>query len=430
VSLSVERTVSKNVWFNATTKEVHVARRAVLKVVKVTYTPSAPWMVRVPERLQKIEAAKKKFFRRESVAKAYAERIARQLGDYHAQALGLSDRQKLEASECYRLLEGQTASLLEAVHHYLQYREHAKRSVPLGELFQEFLAIKQQDNASRRYMADLRSKVGRFVISQQTKLTCDVTAADVERWIRSLDIGLVSRESYRRNLSTFLEFGRRRGYSRANPAADIRMRRRPEGEVTILSPDEVQMLLSKSVPEIVPYVAICAFAGLRPSEAAALDWADIHLDTMQIEVRARHSKTRRYRLVPIQPNLAEWLTRFRVHGGTVYYSRRKFREAYKAVWMPEWKMDILRHSYGTYRLPILKSADALALEMGNSPDVIFRHYRRPVSEVSALAYFAITPDTQPQSASNAADQPLTKELLQGSSGNAPGALQTDCAQAA
>ena len=69
--------------------------------------------------------------------------------DYHAQALGLSDRQKLEASECYRLLEGQNASLLEAVHHFLQYREHAKPSVPLRELFKEFLSIKQQDNERR-----------------------------------------------------------------------------------------------------------------------------------------------------------------------------------------------------------------------------------------------------------------------------------------
>lgn len=34
-------------------------KRSVLKVVKVNYTPSAPWMVRVPEQLQKIEAAKK-----------------------------------------------------------------------------------------------------------------------------------------------------------------------------------------------------------------------------------------------------------------------------------------------------------------------------------------------------------------------------------
>jgi integrase len=188
-----------------------------------------------------------------------------------------------------------------------------------------------------------------------------------------------------------LEFGRRRGYLRANPAADIKIRRRPEGEVSILTPDELSNLLSKSAPEIVPYVAVCAFAGLRPSEAASPLWLDIHLDTMQIEVKARHSKTRRYRLVPIQPNLGEWLMRFRREDGPIYYSRRKFREAYKAAGMHEWKMDILRHSYGTYRLPLLKSAGALALEMGNSPDVIFRHYRRPMNEATASTYFDLRP---------------------------------------
>ena len=90
-------------------------KRAVLKVVKVNYTPSAPWMVRVPKRLQNVEGAKKKFFRGESVAKAYVERLARELGDYHAQALGLSDRQKLEASECYRLLNSARMNLVNAL---------------------------------------------------------------------------------------------------------------------------------------------------------------------------------------------------------------------------------------------------------------------------------------------------------------------------
>ena len=64
------------------------------------------------------------------------------------------------------------------------------------------------------------------------------------------------------------------GELRANPAADIKIRRRPEGEVSILTPDELRNLLSKCAPEIVPYVAICAFAGLRPSEAASLLWSD------------------------------------------------------------------------------------------------------------------------------------------------------------
>lgn len=410
-------------------------RRTVLKAVKTNYTPSAPWMVRVPPRLQRIEGARKKFFAKESVAKAYVERLAKQLGDYHSQALGLSDRKKLEASECYRLLEGRNASLLDAVHHYLTYLDQTRRSIPVGELFDEFLSAKQQDNVSPKYLADLRSKLGRFVNSFHDTLVCNLTVAQVEAWIRSLDIGPVSRESYRRNVSVLLEFGRRRGYLRENPAADIKIRRRPEGEVSILTPEELRNLLSTAAPEIVPYVAICAFAGLRPSEAASLLWSDIHLDTMQIEVRARHSKTRRYRLVPIQPNLGEWLIRFRRDDGPVYYSRRKFREAYKAARIGDWKMDILRHSYGTYRLPILKSADALALEMGNSPDVIFRHYRRPMNEVTASAYFDLRPGAQPCPTSNdvpsdARDESFAKKLIQRRQRNAPGTLNAQRCQAA
>jgi len=411
-----------------------MSRRAALKVVRTNYTPSAPWMVRVPPHLHRIEGARKKFFAKESIAKAYIERLAKQLGDYHSQALGLSDRQKLEASECYRLLEGRNASLFDAVHHYVTYLDETKRSIPLGELFDEFLSIKHQDNVSPKYLADLRSKLGRFVNSFHDTLVCNLTVAQIEAWIRSLNIGTVSRESYRRNVSVLLEFGRRRGYLRANPTADIKIRRRPEGEVSILTPDELRNLLSKCAPEIVPYVAICAFAGLRPSEAASLLWSDVRLDTMQIEVRARHSKTRRYRLVPIQPNLSEWLMRYRSDDGTVYYSRRKFREAYKAAGMDEWKMDILRHSYGTYRLPLLKSADALALEMGNSPDVIFRHYRRPMNELSASAYFDLRPEVQyPASnstASDTRDESLPKKLIERRQRNAPAALNADRSQAA
>jgi integrase len=410
-------------------------RRIVLKVVKASYTPTAPWMVRVPPRLQPLEGARKKFFAKESIAKAYVERLAKQLGDYHSQALGLSDRQKLEASECYRLLGERNASLFDAVHHYLTYLDQTKKSIPVGELFEEFLSIKQQDNVSPKYLADLRSKLGRFVNSFHDTLVCNLTVAQIEAWIRSLDIGTVSRESYRRNVSVLLEFGRRRGYLPANPAADIKIRRRPEGEVSILAPEELRNLLRKCAPEIVPYVAICAFAGLRPSEAARLLWSDIRLDTMQIEVRARHSKTRRYRLVPIQPNLGEWLMRYRSDDGSVYYSRRKFREAYKAAGMEEWNMDILRHSYGTYRLPILKSAEALALEMGNSPDVIFRHYRRPMNEATASAYFDLWPAVRPCRTSNdapsdARDESFPKKLIRRRHRNAPGTLDAQRSQAA
>ena len=220
-------------------------------------------MVRVPPRLHRTEGARKKFFAKESVAKAYIERLERQLGDYHGQALGLSDRQKLEAAECFRLLAKRETSLLDAVHHYLAYLDQSRKSIPLSELFDEFLSVKKQDNVSPKYLADLRSKLGRFVNSFHDTLACNLTVSEIESWIRSLSVGTVSRESYRRNVSVLLEFGRRRGYLPANPAADIKIRRRPEGEVSILTPDELRNLLNKCAPEIAPYVAICAFALIR-----------------------------------------------------------------------------------------------------------------------------------------------------------------------
>jgi len=409
-----------------------VPRRSVLKAVKVNYSPATPWMVRVPSGLQGIEGAAKKFFAKESIAKAYVERLARQLGDYHSQALGLSDRQKFEAAECYRLL-GEEGSLLDAVRHYREYLEQANRSLPVAELYQEFIAAKQQDGLSAQYIIDLRVKLRRFVAEYRDRLACTLTAIELESWLRALKIGPVSRESYRRNISVMLEFGRRRGLLRLNPAADIRITRRLEGEVSILTMDELRQLLGQCAPEIIPYVAICAFAGLRPTEAANLDWSDIYFDLQQIEVKARHSKTRRHRLVPIHPNLAAWLLSFRRESGAIGYSRRKFREAYKAAGIEKWKTDVLRHSYGTYRLPILKSADALALEMGNSPDVIFRHYRRPMSEATALAYFSILPHDQPTMGlddSNAGDKPLAQELVEGGLRDTPASVNANRREAA
>ena len=111
-------------------------------------------------------------------------------------------------------------------------------------------------------------------------------------------------------MSVLLEFGRRRGYLRANPAADIKIRRRPESEVSILTPDELRNLLSKCAPEIVPYIVICAFAGLRPSEAASFLVRHSPGDDADRGEGATFEDAP-LRLVPIQPNLGEWLMLFR-----------------------------------------------------------------------------------------------------------------------
>jgi hypothetical protein len=52
---------------------------------------------------------------------------------------------------------------------------------------------------------------------------------------------------------------------------------------------------------------------------------------------------------------------------------------------------VLRHSFISYRIAIVKSADQVALEAGNSPAIIFRHYRELTTEETAKEWFGIMP---------------------------------------
>ena len=56
----------------------------------------------------------------------------------------------------------------------------------------------------------------------------------------------------------------------------------------------------------------------------------------------------------------------------------------------EWGNDILRHSYGTYRMAILRDHGKVATEMGNSGDIVKRHYDAVTWKEVATQWFSIT----------------------------------------
>jgi hypothetical protein len=56
-----------------------------------------------------------------------------------------------------------------------------------------------------------------------------------------------------------------------------------------------------------------------------------------------------------------------------------------------WKHNGLRHSYISYRLAELKDAAQVAYEAGNSPQVVFKNYRKVVTERESKQWFSINP---------------------------------------
>ena len=54
-----------------------------------------------------------------------------------------------------------------------------------------------------------------------------------------------------------------------------------------------------------------------------------------------------------------------------------------------WPPDVLRHSFCSYRLAETQNLGQVAEEAGNSPEIIRRHYRRPLLKKRAKEYFSI-----------------------------------------
>ena len=121
----------------------------------------------------------------------------------------------------------------------------------------------------------------------------------------------------------------------------------------------------------------------------------IDLERRFITIRAGQAKTASRRIVPISDNLRQWLLPH-VGKGLVVPSAETYRKVTNLSRRLgiEWPHNVLRHSFISYRIAKIKNANEVALEAGNSPDIIFRHYRELATEEQAAAWFAIMPPAE------------------------------------
>src|SRR5262249_28250121 len=157
-------------------------------------------------------------------------------------------------------------------------------SLKVRDVVTGLLAARAADGMSPRYLGDLRVRLGRFVDSFGEEMIAALNASQVDKWLRDLHVGPVTRNTFRRRLGVLFSFAKRRGYVTENPIADVERAKERETEVEILSVGEVARLLECAESEMLPFWAIGAFAGLRRAEIERLTWNEIDLDADVIEV--------------------------------------------------------------------------------------------------------------------------------------------------
>ena len=95
------------------------------------------------------------------------------------------------------------------------------------------------------------------------------------------------------------------------------------------------------------------------------------------------------------PNLKAWLKKVAKESGPVWSQSTPYLFELQARVAEDakvpWKHNALRHSFISYRVATIKNVDQVALEAGNSPEMIFEHYRELVTAEAAEKWFGIEP---------------------------------------
>jgi len=180
----------------------------------------------------------------------------------------------------------------------------------VADLCNAFLLAKARAGRSARYLRLLRTEIYSFAKGRERRAAESVSSAEIESWLHSQHWAARTQRGRLMTVRNLFAWCVTRSELAANPALGVDMPfddsdTAPPG---IHTPDEARAVLIAARDtdlNAMRCLAVRYFAGLRTTEACALEEKEIHEEF--IEVTAAKSKTRRRRLVTIQPNLRAWL---------------------------------------------------------------------------------------------------------------------------
>jgi integrase len=305
-------------------------------------------------------------------------------------------------------ITGSIDAIIPALKFWKQTHRHVTNKT-VADAKTDFLKLKESRGASERYKKDLRIRLDKFSESFKGNVG-DIATDQIQAWFDKQGFKGQTYTNNRTVLNTFFEFCLARKYCHNNPVADVENVRSNGGDIEIYSPVEIARLLAAADAEFLPVLALGAFCGLRSAEIERLEWKDLNFQKRFVELGKDKAKTRSRRLVPISDNLAAWLRPYTRkegkiwrHSSVLLYRRMQQTAAATEVLNDSkkkvkhqpaiaWKQNALRHSFISYRMAETNDAAKTSLEAGNSPSVVFRHYRQLVSEEQAKAWFNVLPN--------------------------------------
>jgi integrase len=395
-------------------------------VVEAVKHPKCTHRVRFPGGDGKV---RQKYFVNETAALAFAKKREKEIGVNGTDFGAITEDERAALARWRAFLATSPTTpppLADAIAGLIAGWQASTGSVKIQMAMDQFIANQESEEASTRHVASLKSRIGRLATDHGDELVSSMDAGRFTDWLNGLratradkegeKLTLTTRDNLKKSCRTFFAFCMGRGWLATNPVPIVRKKRNRADRLAknkapgIMLPEDIQRFLfevKERAEKIIPFWCLKFFAGIRDSEAAAMNWSMIDLKAGKISLPASITKTGEPRDVKIEPVLAAWLKPYAKKSGEIaptsssrVFAYRKVlrylrRPAQKGEAPREFDFpsNAARHSFGTYHLYHFRNAGETALQLGHKgdPAMLHEHYKNPKAEYYAPEFWEIMP---------------------------------------
>ena len=347
-------------------------------------------------------------FKTKSKAELFIDRRLDERATYGTAGSDFTVHERADALKALKLLGGNSTTLTAAVEFYLKHNRPAAGDISVERLTGEYLdKMKAGLTGNRgrppreRTLSDSRIRLAKFCLTYGSSLVKDVSVQEIEAWLHRKEWGQQSKLNYYRVLSTFFNYAVKGKYLAVNPLKEISRPKAEDTEPGILTVAQFERLLTtassdSSYSNLLPFIVLGSFCGIRPNELTQLDWKNVNLEEQRVTVPAGIAKGRSIRNVDLPDCALDWLLLCSPRKGAIVPSKN-FRKRWdslrkKADLLAAWPSDALRHSAASYHFSLYENAAKTAAMLGHPDDaLLFEYYRALTTKTEAKSYFSIRP---------------------------------------
>jgi integrase len=351
-------------------------------------------------------------FQTKDSATVFAEQKRTQRLNEGLTGVSLSPDVRHDAAKASAILQPHGISLLEAANYYVKHVLAYKDAPRLTDIVKKLIEDAERKKCRDRTVGELRSRLNRFAEDFPGRQLHDITVEELEDWLGEEGWSSRSKINYLTKISQLYNYAVLKKWADANLTDRIERPKTDDNEAGIFTLNAAARLLKHAGEhQLLPYVALGLFAGLRSAELMRINWEAVKVADKAIVVGAKVAKKRSRRVVEMSDTLYAWLKLCQKVNGPVVdveHFRDNMEALRKAAGIEAWPHNGLRHSYGSYHLAAFGDQIKTAAQMGHrDSNVIHNHYKALVVKAEAEKFWTLAPH-------------VVNEMLAADSGNNAG----------